>query len=131
MSFDALNLSAGSIAWTGSWVATGIGLGMWLWSWFGEKNPIQKLRFRDCGVVMLFSGILTRDRGSGPADDRGRLGHGLPRPAVHRRRPVAAGQDGDGAGTMKAALALAGLATCVAGARCRPRRLSGATSKAA
>ena len=57
---EALNLSAGSIAWTGSWIATGIGLGMWIWSWFGEKNPIQKLRFRDCGVVLLFSGILAR-----------------------------------------------------------------------
>ena len=60
MSFDALNLAPGSIAWTGSWIATGIGLGLWVWSWFGEKNPIQKLRLRDCGVVLLFSGILTR-----------------------------------------------------------------------
>lgn len=60
MSFDALNLSPASIAWTGSWIATGIGLGMWIWSWFGEKNAIQKLRLRDCGVVLLFSGILTR-----------------------------------------------------------------------
>ena len=57
---EALNLAPGSIAWTGSWIATGIGLGMWIWSWFGEKNPIQKLRFRDCGVVLLFSGILAR-----------------------------------------------------------------------
>lgn len=60
MSFEALNFAPGSIAWTGSWVATGIGLGMWIWSWFGEKNAIKKLRFRDCGVVLLFSGILTR-----------------------------------------------------------------------
>lgn len=60
MSLDALNLSAGSLAWTVSWLATGIGLGLWIWSWFGEKNPIQKLRLRDCGVVLLFSGILTR-----------------------------------------------------------------------
>ena len=60
MSLDALNLAPASIAWTGSWIATGIGLGMWVWSWLGEKNAIQKLRFRDCGVVRLFSGILTR-----------------------------------------------------------------------
>jgi hypothetical protein len=33
---------------------------MWVWSWFGEKNAIKKLRLRDCGVVLLFSGILTR-----------------------------------------------------------------------
>ncbi len=57
---EAVNLSPASIAWTGSWIATGIGLGLWIWSWFGEKNPIQKLRLRDCGVVLLFSGILTR-----------------------------------------------------------------------
>ena len=60
MSFDAFNLAPTSIAWTGSWIATGIGLALWLWSWVGEKNPIQKLRLRDCGVVLLFSGILTR-----------------------------------------------------------------------
>jgi len=57
---DVFNLSPGSIAWTASWIATGLGLAMWLWSWLGEKNAIQKLRWRDCGVVMLFSGILTR-----------------------------------------------------------------------
>jgi len=57
---DVFNLSPGSIAWTASWIATGVGLAMWLWSWFGEKNAIQKLRWRDCGVVMLFGGILTR-----------------------------------------------------------------------
>lgn len=60
MSFAALNLSPGSIAWTASWIATGIGLALWIWSWLGEKNLIQKLRLRDCGVVLLFSGILTR-----------------------------------------------------------------------
>lgn len=60
MIHDVLNLSPGSIAWTASWIATGLGLGMWVWSWLGEKNAIQKLRWRDCGVVMLFSGILTR-----------------------------------------------------------------------
>lgn len=48
------------IAWIGSWVATGAGLLMWIWSWFGEKNPIQKLRYRDCGMVLVFSGILLR-----------------------------------------------------------------------
>ncbi|WP_426040244.1 hypothetical protein [Brevundimonas sp. TWP2-3-4b1] len=60
MSFADLNLAPASIAWTGSWIATGIGLGMWVWSWVGEKSPIQKLRLRDCGVVLLFSGILAR-----------------------------------------------------------------------
>jgi hypothetical protein len=60
MSLDALNLSPGSIAWTVSWIATGIGLALWLWSWMGEKDLVQKLRLRDCGVVLLFSGILAR-----------------------------------------------------------------------
>jgi type IV secretory pathway VirB6-like protein len=60
MAFDALNFSAGGLAMAGSWVATGIGLGLWIWSWVGEKNLIQKLRLRDCGVVLLFSGILAR-----------------------------------------------------------------------
>lgn len=60
MSLDALNLAPASIAWTVSWIATGIGLGLWIWSWVGEKNAIKKLRLRDCGVVLLFSGILAR-----------------------------------------------------------------------
>lgn len=51
---------AASIATTAAWVATGIGLALWLWSWFGEKNPIQKLRYRDCGVVLVFAAILVR-----------------------------------------------------------------------
>ncbi|MFJ6023635.1 hypothetical protein ACIQC9_03445 [Brevundimonas sp. NPDC092305] len=43
-----------------SWVATGIGIALWLWSWFGEKNPIQRMRFSDCGVVLVFSAVLLR-----------------------------------------------------------------------
>ncbi len=43
-----------------SWIATAIGFGLWLWSWFGEKDAIRKLRFLDCGVVLLFSSILLR-----------------------------------------------------------------------
>lgn len=43
-----------------SWIATAIGFGLWLWSWFGEKDAVRKLRFLDCGVVLLFSSILLR-----------------------------------------------------------------------
>jgi hypothetical protein len=43
-----------------SWVATAIGGGLWLWSWLGEKDAIRKLRFLDCGVVLLFASILLR-----------------------------------------------------------------------
>jgi hypothetical protein len=48
------------VSWTASWIATGLGVGLWLWSWLGEKNAIQKLRYRDCGVVLVFSGVLLR-----------------------------------------------------------------------
>ena len=43
-----------------SWVATAIGVGLWLWSWFGEKDAIRKMRFLDCGVVLLFASVLLR-----------------------------------------------------------------------
>ncbi|RZJ00037.1 MAG: hypothetical protein EON90_08970 [Brevundimonas sp.] len=43
-----------------AWGATGIGVGLVLWSWFGEKNPIQRGRFLDCGVVLLLSAVLLR-----------------------------------------------------------------------
>lgn len=43
-----------------SWVATGIGVGLWLWSWVRVKDPIAKLRFQDCGVVLVFAALLTR-----------------------------------------------------------------------
>ncbi len=49
-----------ALAGMASWIATGLGLGLWIWSWTGEKDFIQKLRFRDCGVVLVFSGILVR-----------------------------------------------------------------------
>ncbi len=60
MTLDALFATPAAVAQTVSWIATGIGLGMWLWSWLGEKNAIQKLRFRDSGVILLFAGILAR-----------------------------------------------------------------------
>ncbi|MBA4804180.1 MAG: hypothetical protein H2038_05965 [Brevundimonas sp.] len=43
-----------------SWVATAIGVALWLWSWFGERDAIRKLRFLDCGVVLMFASILLR-----------------------------------------------------------------------
>jgi hypothetical protein len=50
----------GQIAVVGSWIATAAGLALWLWSWLRERHPIQKLRFRDCGVVLIFSAIMVR-----------------------------------------------------------------------
>ena len=55
MTFDILQLAVGA-----SWVATGLGAGLWLWSWLREKDAIRKLRFLDCGVVLLFASILLR-----------------------------------------------------------------------
>ena len=43
-----------------SWFATAIGIGLWLWSWFAEKDAIRKLRFQDCGVVLVFASVLLR-----------------------------------------------------------------------
>ena len=36
------------------------GVGLAVWSWFGARDAIRKLRFLDCGVVLLFSSILLR-----------------------------------------------------------------------
>ncbi|HZV85881.1 MAG TPA: hypothetical protein VFF48_12925 [Brevundimonas sp.] len=43
-----------------SWIATAVGVGLWLWSWLREKDAIRKLRFLDCGVVLLFASVLLR-----------------------------------------------------------------------
>ena len=43
-----------------SWIATGLGIGLWVWSWVREQNPIQKQRFLDCGVVLVFAATLVR-----------------------------------------------------------------------
>ncbi|KQW79556.1 hypothetical protein [Brevundimonas sp. Root1279] len=67
MSLDAHTLAVGA-----SWAATALGSGLVLWSWLGEKNAIRKLRFLDCGVVLLFSSVLLRivaqDRPMNPWD---------------------------------------------------------------
>lgn len=53
--FDAAGLAT-----AGAWAATGLGLGLWVWGWLGEKNPIRRMRFHDCGMVLVFSAILVR-----------------------------------------------------------------------
>ena len=55
MTLDVHQLAVGA-----SWVATAIGVGLWLWSWIREKDTIRKLRFLDCGVVLLFASVLLR-----------------------------------------------------------------------
>ncbi|KQY82502.1 MULTISPECIES: hypothetical protein [unclassified Brevundimonas] len=55
MTLDGHQLAVGA-----SWVATAIGAGLWLWSWLRETDAIRKLRFLDCGVVLLFASVLLR-----------------------------------------------------------------------
>ena len=55
MSLDPVHLALYA-----SWAATGVGLALWLWTWIGVKDPIARLRFSDCAVVLLFASILTR-----------------------------------------------------------------------
>ena len=55
MTFDIQQFAMGA-----SWLASAIGVGLAVWSWFGAKDAIRKLRFLDCGVVLLFSSVLLR-----------------------------------------------------------------------
>ena len=48
------------IAEVGAWIATGLGAGMWIWMFVKERDPIRRVRLNDCGVVLVFSAILTR-----------------------------------------------------------------------
>lgn len=43
-----------------SWVATGLGVGLWIWSWVKAMDPIARLRFRDCGVVLVLCAVMMR-----------------------------------------------------------------------
>lgn len=61
-----MNADFTAIALIASWVATGIGVGLWLWSWFGVKDRIAKLRYYDCGMVLVFAAILLRVAMEGP-----------------------------------------------------------------
>jgi hypothetical protein len=55
MTFDIQQFAIGA-----SWVASATGLCLAVWSWFGARDAIRKLRFLDCGVVLLFSSVLLR-----------------------------------------------------------------------
>ncbi len=55
-----------------SWAATGLGVALWVWSWLGVRDPIQKIRFLDCGIVLVFAStllrIVTQERAMTPID---------------------------------------------------------------
>ena len=55
-----MDLTPAALARIVSWIATGLGVGLWVWSWVREQNPIQKQRFLDCGVVLVFAATLVR-----------------------------------------------------------------------
>lgn len=48
------------IAEIGSWIATGVGVGMWIWMALRVREPVRRMRLYDCGVVLVFSSVLTR-----------------------------------------------------------------------
>lgn len=43
-----------------SWAVTGLGVALWVWSWVRVSDPIGRLRFQDCGIVLVFAAIVTR-----------------------------------------------------------------------
>ena len=55
MSFDPVQTAV-----LASWAATGLGVALWAWSWLGVRDPIQKIRFLDCGIVLVFASTLLR-----------------------------------------------------------------------
>ncbi|MHC3126455.1 hypothetical protein OB03_03710 [Brevundimonas sp. GN22] len=34
------------------------GVGLWLWSWVGKCPPVIRMRYQDCGVVIVFASTL-------------------------------------------------------------------------
>ncbi|MBK1969649.1 MULTISPECIES: hypothetical protein [Brevundimonas] len=55
-----MTLSPILLAFYASWAVTGLGVALWIWSWVRVKDPIARLRFQDCGVVLVFAAVLTR-----------------------------------------------------------------------
>lgn len=44
---------------TGAWFAMGLGAAMVLYGWIAERrNEIRRLRFSDCGLVLIFAANL-------------------------------------------------------------------------
>ena len=55
-----MSLSPYLLAFYASWIITCLGVALWIVSWVRIKDPIGRLRFQDCGVVMVFAAVLTR-----------------------------------------------------------------------
>lgn len=41
-----------------AWFLTLYGFGLWIWSWFRAQDPVVRLRYQDCGVVIVFASTL-------------------------------------------------------------------------
>lgn len=41
-----------------AWFLTLYGFGLWLWSWTRVSSPVIRLRYQDCGVVIVFASTL-------------------------------------------------------------------------
>ena len=41
-----------------AWAMTIYGFVLWLWSWTRVRSPIIRLRYQDCGVVLVFASTL-------------------------------------------------------------------------
>lgn len=54
MTVDPVRLAVGA-----AWLATLGGLGLWIFMAVRCRCPLQKLRLHDCGVVLVFSAVLT------------------------------------------------------------------------
>ncbi|MEN5147013.1 hypothetical protein [Brevundimonas diminuta] len=55
-----MTLSPIMLAFYLSWAVTGLGVALWVWSWVRVSDPIGRLRFQDCGIVLVFAAIVTR-----------------------------------------------------------------------
>ncbi len=55
-----MTLSPIMLAFYLSWAVTALGVALWVWSWVRVSDPIGRLRFQDCGIVLVFAAIVTR-----------------------------------------------------------------------
>jgi hypothetical protein len=49
-----------------AWALIAYGFGLWMWSWKKTHSPLVRMRYQDCGVVIVFAANLAlyalRDR---------------------------------------------------------------------
>ncbi|MEG2312800.1 hypothetical protein [Brevundimonas sp.] len=41
-----------------AWGLIAYGFGLWMWSWTKAQSPLVRMRYQDCGVVIVFSANL-------------------------------------------------------------------------